>query len=565
MWTLLALALAADLHAQGMAARGVSALPRPKASGRIFAAQLTDTAVASGLDRPVVSGGLKSRYIVEAIGTGVGFIDYDNDGWLDVFLVGGSQFDGLPGSGNSLYRNNRNRTFTPVAGSGLTKTGWGQSVTAADYDNDGFTDLFVTYWGQDVLFRNTGKGSFHDATAEAGLQAPGQRWGSGASFFDFDRDGDVDLFIANYLTLDIKAVPLPGASPSCVWLGVPVFCGPRGLPYSTNRLYRNDAGKFVDVSDASGIGTPTRTYPLGVLAADMDGDSWPDLYIACDSTRSLFYHNNKDGTFSERGVYLGLAYDETGMEQAGMGAALGDYDGDGLLDIVKTNFADDYPNLYRNGGNSGYTDRALHAGLGVNPQYVLWGAIFADFDNDARSDLLFTAGHVFSEVDALRTPQRYRNPRLLYWNLGGGKFEDVTESAGPGISARHCSRGAAVGDFDNDGDPDVLVMNRNEPPSLLENRLAAGNHWLTVKLAATKSNRSAIGAVVRVEAGGRSLVDVVLSQSSYFSVNDPRPHFGLGRAHVADQVTVSWPSGSVDTWHDVKADQVFVATEGRTK
>ncbi len=554
---------AAALHAQGMATRGASAMPRAKASGQVFPVRFTDIAAAAGLAQPVVSGTHRSRYIVESMGTGVAFLDYDNDGWLDIFVVNGSRFDGSASAGNLLYRNNRNGTFTQVSRqAGLARTGWDQSVTAADYDNDGFTDLFVTYWGQNVLYHNDGRGGFLDATSQAGLSRPGTHWGSGASFFDYDRDGDADLFAAEYLAFDIKAVPAPGTTPNCTWLGVPVFCGPRGLPFARNRLYRNDGGKFTDVSEASGIGAPLKTYALGVLAADMDGDAWPDIYVACDSTRSLFYHNNADGTFAERGTYIGVAYDENGMEQAGMGAALGDYDGDGLLDIAKTNFADDYPNLYRNGGKSGYTDRALHAGLGVNPQYVLWGAIFADFDNDSRPDLFFTAGHVFSEVDALKTPQRYRNPRLLYWNLGGGKFEDVSQSAGPGIAAPHSSRGAAVGDFDNDGDPDLLVMNRNEPPSLVENRNTTGNSWLTVKLEATKSNRSGVGAMVRVDVGGRTLTNVVLSQSSYFSVNDPRPHFGLGRAATVDALTVTWPNGAVETWRGVKPNQIFAAREG---
>lgn len=528
--------------------------------------QFADVAARAGLTSPVASGTLKSRYIVESMGTGAAFLDFDNDGWLDVLLVNGSRFDGTATAGPLLYRNRRDGTFENVSRSaGLTRTGWGQSVTAADYDNDGFTDLFLTYWGENTLYRNTGKGGFTDVTAEAGLSRSGKHWGSGASFFDYDRDGDVDLFVANYLALDLAKVPLAGSTPNCAWLGVPVFCGPRGLPFASNRLYRNDGGKFTGVSEKSGIGAPLNTYALGVLAADMDGDSWPDIYIASDSTRSLFYHNNTDGTFSERAVYMGLAYDETGMEQAGMGLALGDYDGDGRLDIAKTNFADDYPNLYRNGGKAGYTDRALHAGLGVNPQYVLWGAIFADFDNDSLPDLFFSAGHVFSEVDALKTPQRYRNPRLLYWNLGGGKFEDVMKTSGPGIAAAHCSRGAAAGDFDNDGDVDLLVMNRNEPPSLLENRNTSGNNWLSVRLEGTKSNRSAIGAVARVEAGGRTLTSVVLSQSSYFSVNDPRMHFGLGKSAGVDAVSITWPNGAVETWRGVKANQIFVATEGSAK
>ena len=312
----------------------------------------------------------------------------------------------------------------------------------------------------------------------------------------------------------------------------------------------------------SGIGAPQNTYALGVLAADMDGDNWPDIYVAGDSSRSLFYHNNANGTFTERATYTGLAYDDSGMEQAGMGVALGDYDGDGLLDIAKTNFADDYPNLYRNLGKGGYTDRALFAGLGIHPQYVLWSAIFADFDNDSHADLFFAAGHVFNEVDRLQTAQRFRNPRLLYWNLGNGQFEDVSQRSGPGMRVPHSSRGAASGDFDNDGNIDLLIMNMNEPPSLLKNTNRSENHWIKVKLNGTKSNRGAIGAKVRVEAGGHWRTSVVLSQSGYYSCNDPRVHFGLGPAAKVDRLEVTWPSGQVETWRNLEAGRIITLTEG---
>ena len=337
-----------------MASRGAAALPPPKASGRTFPAAFTDIAATAGLRAPQIAGAEKRKYIIEAMGSGVAFLDYDNDGWQDIFLVNGSRFDSTPKPSNYLYRNNHDGTFSDVTSkAGLTKSGWGQSVTAADYDNDGHTDLFITYWGLNALFRNQGDGTFIDTSIKSGLAGTTKRWGSGASFLDYDRDGHLDLFVANYLSLD----PLPKANPNCTWLSIPVFCGPRGLPFAANSLYRNNGdGTFPDVSKTSGIGAPQKTYALGVLAADMDGDNWPDIYVASDSSRSLFYHNNQNGTFTERATYTGLAYDESGMEQAGMGVALGDYDGDGLLDIAKTNFADDYPNLYRNLGKTGYTD-----------------------------------------------------------------------------------------------------------------------------------------------------------------------------------------------------------------
>ncbi len=553
------------LCGQGMLGRGAAARPRPKPSGRVFPCSFSDLAAPAGLTAAQIDGGDKKKYIVESIGLGVAFLDYDHDGWQDVFLVNGSRFDGpTEGLTNRLYRNNRDGTFTDVTEkAGLVRSGWGQSVAVGDYDNDGFDDLFVTYWGNNALYRNRGDGTFEDVSRGAGVAGERVRWGSGASFFDYDRDGHLDLFVANYLELDLARTPAPGANPNCSWLGLPVICGPRGLPFSTNLLYHNNRnGAFTDVSAASGIGRPAESYALGVLAADLDADGWQDLYVACDSTRSLFYRNRGNGTFAERAVMVGLAYDEGGMEQAGMGVALGDYDRDGLLDIVKTNFVDDYPNLYRNVGKAGFQDRTLAAGLGVNPQYVLWSPVLADFDNDGWPDLFFSAGHFFNEVDKLPTVQRFKNPRLLYWNLGGGRFEEVSDRAGSGIRAHHSSRGAAAGDFDNDGNLDLLVMNMNEPPSLLKNTSRGPNHWLKVKLVGTKSNRSAIGARVRVITGAEQQTAVVLSQSGFYSHNDSRLHFGLGAAEQADRIEVAWPGGLAEVFASQKANQTVTLQEG---
>ena len=554
------------LVAQGMIGRGAKAMPKPKPSGRTFPVSFTDVAAAAGLKAPQICGADQKKYIIESIGSGVAFLDYNNDGWPDVFLVNGSRFLQAPGVAaptNHLYRNNRDGTFTDVtAKSGLARSGWGQSVAIGDYDNDGFADLFITYWGQNVLYRNNGDETFTDVSTRARVAGEGLRWGSGASFFDYDCDGLLDLFVANYLDLDLKRTPLPGADPNCVWLGLPVVCGPRGLPFSSNLLYHNNGdGTFTDVSRASGVAELRNTYALGVIAADLDGDGWQDVYVASDSTRSLLYHNNGNGTFSERAVYTGLAYDDNGMEQAGMGLALGDYDGDGFLDIVKTNFSDDYPNLYRASSKAGYNDRALFAGLGINPQYVLWSPVLADFDNDGWTDLFITAGHLFPEVDRLKTTQRFRNPRLIYWNLGNGKFEDVSNRSGPGIAATHSSRGAEAGDFDNDGNLDLLIMNMNEPPSLLRNQSKSGNNWLKVQLTGTKSNRAGIGAKVKVTARGKSQTRVLLSQSGYYSSADARLHFGLGGADI-ETVEIVWPCGLVEVWDNVKPNQVFRATEG---
>ncbi len=556
------------LPGQGMVSHGAKAVPRNKLSGKVFPVSFTDIAARAGLTAPIIRGGEKvNTYLYEAMGTGVAFVDFDNDGWQDLFLVNGSRLEGFPegkAPTNHLYRNNRDGTFTDVTlKAGLARSGWGMGVAVADYDNDGFEDLFVTYWSQNVLFRNNGDGTFADVTEKAGLRSPRPRWGSGSSFFDYDRDGDLDLFVANYVDFNQATTPKPGQNPSCTWLGLPVVCGPRGLPYATHILYRNNGnGTFTDVSAESGIAAAQKTYGLGVLAADFDGDGWQDVYVACDSTPSILFRNNRDGTFTNIGIQTGLAYDDNGMEQAGMGIALGDYNLDGLPDVAKTNFVDDYPNLYRNLGKGVFEDVSLKAGLGVNPQYVYWGVVFADVDNDFLPDLFIAPGHMFPEVAALKSGSGYRNPRLLYWNLGTGDFEDVSDRAGPGIMEKHCSRGAAAGDFDNDGSLDLLVMNTNEPPSLLRNENKSGNNWLKVKLTGTKSNRSAIGAVVRAVAGGRQQAAVVLSQSGYLSAGDRRVHFGLGKAPAADLIEIRWPSGLVETYEDVKANRTLEAVEG---
>jgi hypothetical protein len=553
-----------------MIGRRAPAVPRPKPSGRVFPVSFTSVAAGAGLRATIVAGEDNKKYILESMGSGVAFLDYDNDGWQDVFLVNGSRFNSRPGEDqptNHLYRNNHDGSFSDVtAKAGLVHTGWGQSVAVGDYDNDGFEDLFITYWGSNVLYRNNGDGTFTNVTRKAGLDGGRTRWGSGATFFDYNRDGRLDLFVANYLDLDLRRTPLPGADPNCSWLGLPVICGPRGLPYSTNLLYRNNGdGTFADVSAESGIGEMKKAYALGVVAADFDGDGWQDLYVACDSTRSLFYRNNGDGTFSEKGIAIGLAYDENGMEQAGMGVAVGDYDRDGMLDIAKTNFVDDYPNLYRNLGKAGFQDRALAAGLAVNPQYVLWSVLLADFDNDGWQDLFMAAGHFFPEVDRLKIAQKFRNPRLLYWNLGNGRFEDVSDRAGPGIAELRSSRGAATGDFDNDGCLDILVMNMNEPPSLLRNDCKSGRRWLKVKLTGTKSNRSGIGAIVRVVTGAARQTQVLFSQSGYYSHSDSRLHFGLNGAETADRVEVLWPSGLLEKVENVRTNQVLQLTEGAVR
>lgn len=521
----------------------------------------TDVARQAGLREPSVYGGIaKKRFIIETNGAGVALIDYDNDGWLDAFVLSGTRLKegtreaetvGPDSPSNRLYRNRRDGTFEDVTdAAGLRRTGWASSVCAGDYDNDGWTDLFVTYYGQNVLYRNTGHGRFTDETRKAGLLAP-PRWGSGCTFVDYDRDGKADLFIANYLRFDLAAASEPGAGANCQWKGVPVNCGPKGLPSDTNLLFRNRGdGTFADVSVASGVARVERRYPMTALAADLDGDGWTDLYVACDSTAAILYHNNHDGTFTDVALESGAAYGEGGNAQAGMGLAAGDFDADGRLDLLKTHFADDVPSLYRNLGKGLFEDAAVAAGLGVENRYVEWGAGLPDLDNDGRQDLLYVTGNVYPEIEGLLPHYPHRGPRVVFRNAGAGVFENVTDRSGE-AQVPHSSRGAAFGDIDNDGDLDVLIMNMNEAPTLLRNDYAGANRWLSLRLEGTRSNRSAIGATVVVTSGGVRQAQVVTSQSSYYSHDDFRLHFGLGQRDKADRVEITWPDGRPDVRTDV--------------
>ncbi|MBM3738088.1 MAG: CRTAC1 family protein [Acidobacteria bacterium] len=557
--------LAAGLaFGQGVATRSVKPAPRGKPSGLPFPARFTDVAAQAGLTHPVIYGSTERKlYILETVGCGAAFVDYDNDGWLDIFLLSGTAIGGPPpGATNRLYRNNRNGTFTEVTDkSGLRRTGWANSVAAGDFDNDGHTDLFVTEWGQNVLYRNQGNGTFADVTQGAGLGEKAVRWGAGATFIDYDRDGDLDLFVSNYIAFDMARTPKPGEVGNCNWKGVPVNCGPRGLPPAKHWMYRNDGGKFVDVTAASGVGRSGGSYGMTAVAADLDNDGWPDIYVACDSTPSFFFRNNHDGTFTESGLERGLALNEDGMEQAGMGLGIGDFNLDGHLDVFKTHFADDTNILYRNDGRGNFDDVTLPSGLGVETRFIGWGAAIQDLDHDGLPDLFYVTGNVYPEIEKTLPAYPWKTPRVVFRNLGGGKFEELIEQAGPGVAAVHSSRGAAFGDYDNDGDTDVLVVNLGEPPSLLRNDLKAPDrHWLGVKLAAVRSNRSAIGARVTVRYGGKVQVQEVASQSSFYSVNDFRLRFGLGAAAVAD-VEVRWPDGKVQRMSEVKADQYVTVKE----
>ena len=555
------------LWAQGVATRNAPAAPRQAPSGRPFHATFEDIATKAGLIVSTTVGNPSAKkYIIEANGTGLAAIDYDRDGWLDLFVVSGSRLEGFGNARpptNKLYRNNGKGGFTDVTeAAGVGHSGWGNGVCAGDVDNDGDEDLFVTYWGPNLLLLNDGKGGFTEAGARLGVAGPAKEWSTGCTFLDYDRDGRLDLFVTSYQQFDLAKTPPPGKASNCEWKGLPVFCGPRGLPYGSATLFHQKPdGTFENVTQAAGIAAAKDFYAFTAIAADLNGDGWVDLYFASDSTPSILFRNEKNGTFREIGTETGVAFNEHGFEQGGMGIGVGDYNRDGLLDLVKTNFAGDHPNLYRNTGGGIFEDVVLGAGLAINPQFVGWGVALVDLDNDGWQDIFAVNGHVYPELDR-GNKESYRQPRVVYRNLGDGRFEDVSALAGPGIAARHSSRGTAFGDFDNDGDIDVAVMNMGEPPSLLRNTLTGNARSIKVVLEGVRSNRSAIGTVVTMVAGGSRQTLPVLSQSSFLSQNDRRLHFGLGSAARVDSVQVRWPSGDRETFDGGAAGVTLHLKEG---
>ena len=530
-------------------------------------ANFVDRAQKAGLTMTQVFGGKDTKkYIIETTGTGVAIFDYDNDGWPDIFLVNGTTLEGFPAGTaptNHLYRNQHDGTFADVtAKAGLAANGWGQGVCVGDYDNDGWEDLYVTYYGKNRLYHNQG-GVFTEVGEQSGVAGTGKAWGTGCAFVDYDRDGRLDLMVANYVDFDLSSAPAPGERASCVWKGVPVMCGPRGLPGAKNILYHNQGnGKFEDVTTKAKIDQTSGHYAFSVSTFDFDDDGWPDIYVACDSTPSILYHNNRDGTFTDVAVVAGAAYNEDGREQAGMGSTIADFDGDGRLDIFKTNFSDDTSTLYRNNGNGTFDDVTFAAGLGLYTRYLGWGTMFLDFDNDGWPDLLLVNGHVYPEVDKQNLGSSYEEPRILYHNNGNGTFSDVSAQAGPGITAVHAGRGLAIGDLWNDGRISAVISNMNAAPSLLVNQVRSPNHWIGIRTVGTKSNRDGIGARISVKVGARMLVDEVRSGSSYDSNNDMRIHFGLGAAKTIDWIQIRWPSGLTERFENISVDAIHTVTEG---
>ncbi|HXJ90824.1 MAG TPA: CRTAC1 family protein [Candidatus Binatia bacterium] len=532
-----------------------------------------NVAKESGLNAKTIFGGEhKNKYLLETTGCGVAFYDYDNDGWLDIFLVNGTRLEGFPAGTeptSHLFRNNRDGTFTDVTlKAGVPHSGWGQGCCIGDYDNDGWDDLFVTYFGKNVLYHNNGDGTFTDVSEKAGVAGNGKRWNTGCAFLDYDRDGKLDLFVANYIDMDLATAPVPESGP-CLYKSVMVACGPPGLQGGKNILYHNNGdGTFTDVSEAAGILGANGTYGLGVLTADFDNDGWPDIYVADDSSASALYQNKKNGKFQDIAIEAGCALSADGKPQAGMGVSAADYDMDGNLDIVKTNFAGDTPSLYRNQGGANFEDTTFTAGLGAHTQFLGWGCGFFDMDNDGWPDILICNGHVYPEVEQLKTEAGYAQRKLLYQNLHNGHFADISFQVGPGISEPSTSRGAAFGDFDNDGDIDIVVNCVNDYPQLLRCDSKLANNWIKVRTIGTKSNRSGIGArlacvsQVPGESKPHRQIDEVRSGGGYFSQNDLRVHFGLGKAEKVDLLEIRWPSGQIDTIKNVKPNQLIYVKEG---
>ena len=544
----------------------VQAQPR-----KLQVANFVDVAEKAGLTMQNVFGGVEiKKYIIETTGTGVAIFDYDNDGWPDIFLVNGTTLAGFPADKaptSHLYRNNHDGTFTDVtAQSGLGATGWGQGVCVGDYDNDGWEDLYVTYYGKNRLYHNQ-QGVFKEVGEISGVAGSGKAWGTGCAFVDYDRDGLLDLMVGNYVDFDLSTTPGPGERAACMWKGVPVMCGPKGLPGAKNILYHNlggglGGGKFEDVTAKAHIDKAAGHYAFSVSTLDYDDDGWPDIYVACDSEPSILYHNNRDGTFTDVAIVAGAAFNEDGRAQAGMGSTVADFNGDGRLDIFRTNFSDDTSTLYKNNGNGTFDDVTFAVGLGLHTQYLGWGTMFFDFDNDGWPDLLLVNGHVYPEVDKQHLGSSYQEPRILYHNEGNGTFNDISAGAGTGITTATSARGLAIGDLSNNGQLAAVISNMNARPSLLVNQVRSGNHWVEFRTVGTKSNRDGIGARISVKAGARVRVDEVRSGSSYISNSDMRVHFGLGQTPKIDWVQVRWPSGLIERFAGVSVDSISVLKEG---
>ena len=503
----------------------------------------------------------EKKYIVESMSGGVALFDYDNDGYLDIYFVNSLTVDlnrSHQTSRSILYHNNLDGTFTDVTDkSGLGDIGFGMGVTAGDYNNDGLIDLYVTCLGPNHLFKNNGNGTFTDVTTKAGVSDP--RWSTGAAFVDYDNDGKLDLFVANYVDFDLNHLPEFGQGKTCQFKGVPVQCGPRGLPGAGDSLYHNNGdGTFTDVSKKAGVSDPNGYYGMGVICSDFDDDGLVDIFVANDSTPNFLYHNNGDGTFKEIGFISGTAVNGSGKEQGSMGVTLGDYDHDGMLDLFLTNFDDEYNTLYHNDGRGSFSDVSYSAKVAaVSLPYVGWGTKFFDYDNDGWVDLFVANGHAYPQRD------HYRQRMLVHHNNRDGTFDEVAAQLGSSLMENRVSRGVAFGDLDNDGDVDIVVNDLDGSPQLFRNDGGNANSSILIRTVGVKSNRDGIGARVKVVSGGVTLVDEVRSGGSYISQNDLRLHFGLEQRTKIDLVEVRWPSGVIDKVSNLAANKIITIKEGK--
>lgn len=555
------------LQGQGMASGNRRAQPRrPLPAGKVApVVDFRDVAAAAGLTAVNLSATpRKKNYIVETTGNGVALVDIDQDGLLDILLLNaGESVDDAKPRPQNLYRNVGGLRFEDItAKSGIPELEWAQGVCAGDFDNDGRTDLLITQWGPNTLLRNTG-GAFVDESAARLPAAKSKRWSTGCAFLDYDRDGDLDLVVANYLRLDLKTTPKPTDKKHCEWKTMAVVCGPRGLPAESMSLYRNDNGKFADVSESSGIAGAKDYYGFTVLTGDYDNDGWTDIYVACDSTPSLIFRNLHNGKFEELGVASGAALNEDGREQAGMGATAGDYNNDGRLDIFKTNFTDDTVSLYRNTGDFTFAEATVQAGLAIHTKYLGWGTAFLDVDHDGWRDLFYVNGHVYPEVDAAGIGENFRQSRVLFWNRGDGQFHDMSLQSGPGIADdKHASRGLAIGDLDNDGSLEIVAINMHEGPSLLKNHAKPLGNAVVIE-ALTATGRAALGARIKLTpSGGKTQLEEIRSGGFHISQGDFRAHFGVGTAAQA-KLVIAWPDGSEQDLGMVETNRWITVRQGK--
>ena len=511
-------------------------------------------------------------YIVETKGSGVGLIDFDNDGWLDIYIVNGSTFDALDGKETpphaALFHNNHDGTFTDVAATaGVTNDRWGIGVAIADYDNDGWPDIFVSNWGKNRLYHNNHDGTFKDVAEQAGVTL--NNWSSGATWGDYDGDGKLDLFVAGYVHFDRANLPVAEQNgvPNtyCTFRGEQVSCGPRGLKGEPDHLFRNSGdGTFTDVSEKAGVADKPGYYGLGTVFADINNDGKPDLLVGNDSTPNYLYLNKGDGTFEDVSYASGFAVNGVGQETASMGIAVGDYQNTGMLDIFDTTFSDNYKPLYHNEGDANMTDVSYEMGLGeITVPFLSWGDAFMDYDNDGWKDLLMADGHVYPQADKYPWGTSWKERPMLFHNIEGKRFENVPAVEGTGLADVIAGRGMAVGDLFNDGKLDAVINVMDGHPVLLRNVNPGKNHWLELKLVGgPKSPRDAVGSTVYLIANGMKQREDVLSGGSYLSTNDPRPHFGLGQATKVDDIEVHWPSGKIEHFTVPGVDRIVTITEG---